>query len=332
MAGDREDVGREDDAHAAAVAWHLRLPTATTDDWQAFTDWLEADAAHAGAYDALTLADAELGAVLVPADWTPSAPPSAPPVAANDRDRPTLRARRWYAGAGGLAAAAIAAAVLIPQRGPPVAARIVETPAGVRRTLLLADGSRVAMNGGTRLAIADASGRSVVLEHGEALFDVVHDASHPFVVRSGAMRMQDTGTVFDVSRVGTHLSVQVAEGGVLFQPQGERIMLTPGAALSHVDGGSARMSGVAIGDVGSWREQRLVFSQTPVRLVAAALERSTGIVVTASPTLRDVPFTGSIRVTGEADQMMPRIAALIGGRAIRNGTRWILTKRESPVP
>ncbi|WP_293877001.1 MULTISPECIES: FecR domain-containing protein [unclassified Sphingomonas] len=318
-------VEREDEAHAAAIAWHLRLPTATAVEWQAFTDWLEADDDNTRAYDALTLADAELDAAIVPPDWTPVAPAPAP--------QPSRWRSRWaYTGAGGLIAAGIATAVVIPQLTTPAAGRIVETRAGERRALTLADGSRVEMNGGTRLAIADADERSVVLERGEAVFDVVHDEARPFVVRSGEMRMQDVGTVFDVARVGPHLSVQVAEGAVLFQPQEARIMLTAGAALSHVDGGSARMAGVAIEDVGGWRRQRLVFRETPVRLVAAALERSTGVAVTVMPALQDVPFTGSIRIAGPAERMMPRVAALIGARAVRHGGRWTLAQRETRVP
>ncbi|GAA0662738.1 transmembrane sensor [Sphingomonas insulae] len=316
-------VEREDEAHADAIDWLLRLPTATAADWQAFTDWLEADEAHVRAYDALTLADADLDAAIVPPDWTPVMP--AP--------RPARWRNRWsYTGAGGLVAAGVAAAVIVPQSATPPVGRIVETRAGEQRVLRLADGSRVAMNGGTRLAIADARERSVVLERGEAVFDVVHDEAHAFVVRSGDMRMQDVGTVFDVARVGHHLSVQVAEGAVLFQPQDARIMLSAGAALSHVDGGSTRMSGVAVDDVGGWRRQRLAFRETPVRLVAAALERSTGVAVTVMPNLQEVPFTGSIRVAGPADRMMPRVAALIGARAVRNGGRWTLVQRETPVP
>lgn len=318
-------VEREDEAHAAAIAWHLRLPMATAAEWQAFTDWLEADADHAQAYDALTLADGALDAAIVPPDWTPVAPAPAP--------QPASRRHLWaYTGVGGLVAAGIAAAVIVPQLTTPAAGRIVETRAGERRALTLADGSRVEMNGGTRLAIAGAGERSVVLERGEAVFDVVHDEAHPFVVRSGDMRMQDVGTVFDVARVGPHLSVQVAEGAVLFQPQEARIMLTAGAALSHVDGGSARMAGVAVEDVGGWRRQRLVFRETPVRLVAAALERGTGVAVTVTPDLQDVPFTGSIRIAGPAERMMPRVAALIGARAVRNGGRWTLAQRETRLP
>ena len=32
-----------------AIAWHLRLPDASADDWGNFIAWLEADPAHASA-------------------------------------------------------------------------------------------------------------------------------------------------------------------------------------------------------------------------------------------------------------------------------------------
>ncbi|MBJ6123507.1 FecR family protein [Sphingomonas mollis] len=313
----------EDDAMPAAadaVAWHLRLPTASADEWLVFTAWLEADAAHARAYDALSRADAELEDALVPPDWSDHVPP----VAAND-DRPPAR-RRWVMGAfGGLAAVGLAGAVLMLNEEPASAARIVETPAGIRRAIVLADGSRIEMNGSTRLAIDERASRLVTLERGEATFRVTHDAARPFVVQSGETRLQDVGTVFNVTRVGPHLGVQVAEGAVLFQPDRDRIMLTSGAALSHVDGEAPRMSGIAVGDVGGWRQGRLVFQQTPVRLVAAALARSTGATVDVAPALADTPFTGSIRTTGDADRIVPRAAALIGARAVQNGAgRWTL--------
>jgi transmembrane sensor len=308
---------KEDGAAAQAVAWHLRLPSAGATEWQAFTLWLEADPAHADAYDALTRADAELADALTPPDWSDTLPLAA----AND-DRPAPR-RRWALAAfGGLAAAGVVG-VMLPLESDP-ALRIVETPAGVRRAVMLADGSRIELNGGTRLAIDDSASRLITLERGEATFRVTHDAAHPFVVQSGSMRLQDVGTVFNVARVGAHLGVQVAEGAVIFQPEHERITLTAGAALSHVDGETPRMSGVAIGDVGSWRTGRLVFQQTPVRLVAAALERSTGSVVTVSPGLAETPFTGSIGMTGGADRLIPRVASLIGSRAEHVGGRWML--------
>ena len=317
---------RGDGAAAQAVAWQLRLPHADGAEWQAFTLWLEADPAHADAYDALTRADAELDDALTPPDWSVTSSP----IAAND-DRPAPR-RRWALAAFGSVAAAAIVGVMLPLESDPAsAARVIETPAGVRRAVTLADGSRIDLNGGTRLTVRDATSRVVTLERGEATFRVTHNADHPFVVQSGRMRLQDVGTVFNVTRVGPHLGVQVAEGAVMFQPERERIMLTAGAALSHVDGETARLSGIGVDDVGSWRKGRLVFQQTPVRLVAAALERSTGLIVRVAPGLAETPFTGSIGTTGAADRLIPRAAALIGARARHVGGRWLLVGGQAMV-
>ncbi len=320
-------VGEERDdttPTGAAVAWHLCLPTASAEEWRAFTDWLEADPAHARAYDKLAMADAALDDALLPADWTPA-------VAAND-PWPRGYARWAVAGVGSIAAAGVAAVMLPLVWAPSTDLRVIETPAGRPRAVVLADGTRIEMNGGTRLRIDDGTQRMVMLDRGEAVFRVTHDAAHPFVVQSGTMRLQDVGTVFNVARVGSHLGVQVAEGAVLFQPGHDRIMLTPGAALSQTDGGRPRMMGVAPGDVGSWRGRRLVFQQTPVHLVAAALERSTGAAIAVAPDLRDTPFTGSLGVAGGADRMVPRVAALIGARAVRDGTRWTWVRGDHVGP
>lgn len=311
--GDGAGAGIEqgDIAVIDAIAWHLRLPASDAQDWLAFTLWLEADPAHASAYDIVSRDDAELRDALTPADWSDAVPAT---LAAND-DAP-VGWRRWATVAlGGLIAAGIVGVVLPLETKPAAAARIVETAPGMRRTVTLADGSLIELNGGTRLAIDEGTTRLVSLERGEAIFRVTHDPSRPFIVRSGTMRLQDVGTVFDVVRDGAHLGVQVAEGAVMFQPDQERITLTAGAALSHNDGQAPRLSGIAVDDVGSWRKDRLVFQETPVRLVAAALERSAGVSVSVAQGLGETPFTGSIGTTGGADRLIPRAASLIGMRA-----------------
>ena len=43
-----------------ALGWVIRTRDPEFADWEAFTAWLEADPAHAPAYDALMTADADL--------------------------------------------------------------------------------------------------------------------------------------------------------------------------------------------------------------------------------------------------------------------------------
>lgn len=73
-------------------------------------------------------------------------------------------------------------------------------PAGQRMRVTLADGTQVQLNAGTTLeypVVFSRKSRRVKLS-GEALFEVVHDPSHPFVVETFATDIQVLGTKFNV--------------------------------------------------------------------------------------------------------------------------------------
>jgi transmembrane sensor len=304
-----------------AIAWHLRLADATVETWHDFTRWLEADAAHADAYDRLALDDA----LLVPAiDGAVDLP-----AAAND-DPPALRQRRLaIVGGSGLAGVAIAAFLTLQGAGPglrPPDLYTIATPAGVHRTLRLGDGTQVALNGGTRLTLDRADTRFAALDAGQALFTVRHDAAHPFELQTGGTVLRDIGTKFDVTREGSRLSVEVAEGAVLFQPDHEAVMLRAGAALiAQEDEGRITLTKVAAGDVGSWRGGQLSFRGQPLTAVVARVERATGARISLGNGLATQSFTGSLSVRGGAADVVPRLAGLTGTRWSRTPRGWLLT-------
>lgn len=77
----------------------------------------------------------------------------------------------------------------------------VEVPAGQHIRLTLGDGSVVELNAQSRLVYPSVFGkgeRRVKLE-GEAIFEVAHDAEHPFVVETFAYDVKVLGTHFDVT-------------------------------------------------------------------------------------------------------------------------------------
>ena len=90
------------------------------------------------------------------------------------------------------------------------------TGAGERRMFALADGTQVTLAGSSAIDVRlDKTARRVSLVRGEAYFDVVHNASHPFTVDAGANRITDIGTAFSVRRKGTSNTVEVARGSVV---------------------------------------------------------------------------------------------------------------------
>ena len=77
---------------------------------------------------------------------------------------------------------------------------LISVPAGQRMQMTLADGTLVHLNAGTTLeypVVFSHKDRRVKLT-GEALFEVAHDAKHPFIVETFATNLQLLGTKFNV--------------------------------------------------------------------------------------------------------------------------------------
>jgi transmembrane sensor len=141
---------------AEAIAWHLRLRDGGAEDWDSFTQWLEADPARAKAYDAVALADAEITAEAFP------------PVAANDdwQDGRQGRRARWGAALAALVALVLLGWLAVPWLSPAADRYDIATAAGQQRTVALGDGSAIAMNGGTRIVLDRNNARFAELVSG----------------------------------------------------------------------------------------------------------------------------------------------------------------------
>src|SRR6185437_9337475 len=70
------------------------------------------------------------------------------------------------------------------------------TALGGHKTLALGDGSEIELNTDTVVRLPKGVGRQVILEKGEAFFQVRHDDSNPFVVTTRSGRVVDLGTKF----------------------------------------------------------------------------------------------------------------------------------------
>jgi transmembrane sensor len=91
----------------------------------------------------------------------------------------------------------------------------IETEPGEWRRFMLADGSVVRAGPRTLLRYDfDDDRRSIQLESGEALFEVVKDPARPFLVDADVATAQALGTQFGVFRVGNDVTVTVLEGQV----------------------------------------------------------------------------------------------------------------------
>jgi transmembrane sensor len=201
----------------------------------------------------------------------------------------------------------------------------IETAAGERRTLQLEDGSRIVMNGGTRIVLDEDRTRFARLDRGEALFEVVHDARLPFEVETGDALLRDMGTVFNVIRDAEQLEVAVSDGAVLFNPGREAKNLSPGMTLRQKAGAPLWVGSSDRAAIGTWREGRLTYSAAPVARIAADLSRNLGVPVQAKGAAGRQTFSGVILLDGSAREVLQRSAALLGCRLTGSDAGWTLT-------
>jgi len=304
-------------AEARAIDWLIRQRDPGFADWDGFADWLAEDAGHAAAYDAIASLDADLGAL----SKTPK--PAVPIVDAPAARRPSRRA--WF---GGAIAAALVGAVSLSSLGLFGDANRIETAAGEHRTIALADGSKIEVNGASVVELDKDRPRFARLASGEAMFHVVHRDGDPFVVAAGASKIVDLGTAFNVVRRGRATSVAVSEGVVVYNPGKDNVRMDAGKALDAHDDDKAppAVRDVDVGSVGGWRTGLLVYNGTPLAVVAEDLQRTAGMKISVAPGAADVSFRGALIVDKDRARTVADLAALSGTKAERQGDGWVLTR------
>jgi transmembrane sensor len=295
----------------AARLWAIRVQDPAFDGWVGFTAWLEADPVHLAAYEQALDDDAQMTGLLSTAEQVRA-------------EAPARSRRRMIWGTGGAIAATVVAAASWWTFGSAPAALEIATRAGEQRTIALADGSKVRMNGATRVRYQPDAPRRVALIEGEALFEVRHDARDPFVVTAGAARLVDAGTVFNVVHQAQQTRVAVAEGAVIYRPGANQVRLEPGDALAVTGTAAPVLTRAAPQEIGSWRSGQLFYRDAPLDQVAADLSRSLGEPVEAIDA-GDRRFTGTLAVRGEPRLVLARIAPLMGVRVSKSREGWVLT-------
>jgi transmembrane sensor len=105
---------------------------------------------------------------------------------------------------------------LIIFRNNPV---VYKTASDEQKEIMLLDGSEVILKPQTRIEVPkdyNKANRIVVMESGEASFDVSHQDKLPFIVSLGTTRVEDIGTSFTIQKEEEQIKVSVRSGKVAF--------------------------------------------------------------------------------------------------------------------
>lgn len=206
------------------------------------------------------------------------------------------------------------------------------TPVGGLDTVALADGSEVTLNTDTRIRVdLNDSQRRIVLDKGEAFFDVAKDAKRPFVVRVEDKLITAVGTKFSVRREGGEVKVTVTEGKVrIDRPAGQSPALLSAGGIARtaktdvlVSAGSAPEAEQLL----SWRKGFLMFEATPLSDAVAEFNRyNTRKIVIQDPATAALRIGGNFR-SNNTDAFLWLLQSGFPVNVERHSDRIVLTRR-----
>jgi transmembrane sensor len=311
-------------AHEEAAAWFARLnrrsvPLQLLEDFRA---WRQ-DPQNRAAYQAVESAWSEAAALTNDPDISDA-------LAAALARRAPSRSARWAwpatVATAGLAVLTTFAALTFGA-GSTYATRV-----GEQRLVRLEDGTTVRLDTDTRVTVAFRAGeRRVQLAHGQAFFDVAHDATRPFIVDAGSMRVRAVGTRFDVRRDGADAKVTLVEG--IVQVRGAGVSpgdwtLKPGeqVRLGHTP---AHITADVVAAT-SWTGGRVIFRGLPLAEAIDEINRySPHKIRLEAQAVAEVPVTGSFE-TGDVDAFVTAVSDLHGLIAKKSSDGTIVLDASSP--
>ena len=215
-----------------------------------------------------------------------------------------------------------------------------QTRHGEQQTHRLADSSILHLNTDTQVTVRYGdSERLVVLDSGEADFEVVHEPARPFRVLAGPAQILDLGTKFDVRMGGKSTLITVVEGRVAVSlsssGQGNAASHGQGLELLQVDanhqisveegGWPAALVVVDAQRTTAWLHRQIVFDREPLERVAGEFNRYSRIPIEiTSPALRSLEISG-VFATDDTRGFIAFLRSLKGVRVEMTPTRILVS-------
>jgi transmembrane sensor len=316
-------------ARAEAAAWMAKLhgPARTATVESAWRHWLAESPEHAHAWELATEA------------WAFSEDlPAALPL----RSIPTRSRRLRIVLFRPVTVAAVLCVALVCVAIQFLGRSSVTTVLGEQRTLTLPDGSRVELNTNSRLNLEfDDRTRTVVLETGEAYFNVAHER-RPFVVIAGPRKIIAVGTSFLVRRdevADNSVTVTLIEGRVAVAPVSAPdvlpsgptagiSLLSPGKRLRTGQHSSPKIDSPSVDKETAWMRGQLIFDETPLREAILEFNRYSAVQIkVASREVGDIPVGGVFRI-GDSSSFAAAVAESHALRLTRRDQELVLESGE----
>lgn len=294
----RETEGRLGEQERARLRHWLELDARHRQAYDAVRFACEATARHAAHPEVLALRNAALACGLEERPRQPAWARAAAVVAGVvllGATAATVTAVRAPAVSRVGAVAAVFAPTLPPE------AALHRTVVGGRSSIVLPDGSVATLNTDSVLKVAyTGAERGVRLLDGQAIFEVAKNRRRPFRVYAGDRLITAVGTVFDVRVDGGEVKVSLVEGKVQVSTVSPRagdrpapIAMNPGQVLAAAPQAPPVLQAADIARAVSWREGVVVFDDALLGEAVAEVNR-----YTKKPLKLSDPQIGQLRVSG----------------------------------
>lgn len=191
---------------------------------------------------------------------------------------------------------------------------------GQTKVLRLSDGTQVRLNAGSSLFYPRRfnrffSRRDVYLD-GEAHFDVAKNSSQPFIVHVGNLKVKVLGTHFNVKAYPADelVTTTLEQGKVKVYEDKIAMTLLPDeqAVYNRISGKMTKRS-VDSGKYNQWMNGKLLFDQTPLKVIIADLQRRYNVSIKATPVVDlSQQFTMAFRADEGIDDVMKVLTKISG--------------------
>jgi transmembrane sensor len=196
----------------------------------------------------------------------------------------------------------------------------IETKRGEQRTVELADGSKVQLDGATSIDVTmDGGSRAVELRRGEAYFDIAHEEQRPFTVRAGAATTRVLGTAFSIDLSQRSVKLAVYRGKVRFggADGGKDGVVVPAGWRSSYSGGAVVAPTRFDTRQQDWRQAWVDTDDMVLGELVEALNRRGGrLIAPPPPSLARLPLSGRFKLD-DAEELLGAMGEVYGFRVTR---------------
>ncbi|GET33832.1 hypothetical protein PbJCM13498_26950 [Prolixibacter bellariivorans] len=209
-------------------------------------------------------------------------------------------------------------------------------PAGQQISVVLSDGTRIVLNGNSKLRYAaDYSSQSVrkVYLSGEAFFSVKHNDQQEFEVVTGHVVTRDLGTRFNIEAYAKDsvITVALVDGAIeVNSPVTRHLQLKPLQKLTyHMDENRQEVNSFNVAELTGWKDQLLMFHNKPLPVVLEKISRYYGKpIVFSDSSLNSIVLTTQFKQKS-LNQVLEVLSYAVGVRFIDKGDSILAVKDNS---